>query len=235
MGDFFSDLATFISSVFWRWQSWAGGTGFGGAILVIIAVWERWTGKVMDRKLYLSIILGIFIFGAVFMAWRAAHAETVALQARLAKPEFNLRIDGYWRGVDRHGRLIVLVNAMVSNPYGPQSSALDWVGRITANSKTETAEVPLPSDKDIILSFPEQKMKMAASLSGRLVGKLEPIQPGGVLAGWIFLVFKQTTEADVISHGALLQLEVKDSVSSTKHTAGIFLSSGPGKITLPGR
>jgi hypothetical protein len=73
-------LARWLKSVFWRWQSWAGGTGVGGSVGVFISLWERVTHKTMDTQMYLSIVVGGFLFGAFFLAWRDEHIKRLNLE-----------------------------------------------------------------------------------------------------------------------------------------------------------
>ena len=79
-----------LRAVFWRWQNWAGGAGVGGAGGVFINLWERITGKTMDKSLYLEVFLGLFLIGAFFLAWRDEHIKRLQAESPL-EPKDSLR------------------------------------------------------------------------------------------------------------------------------------------------
>jgi hypothetical protein len=46
-----SDFWAFIVAVFWRWQIWLGGSGGGGAIVVLVALYHTLWGKEMPKRM----------------------------------------------------------------------------------------------------------------------------------------------------------------------------------------
>jgi hypothetical protein len=125
MQELISDIGAFLASVFWHWQAWAGGTGVGGAVVVGIAIFEHLTGSNMGKRMYISIIVCAFLFGAFFMAWRDEHRKSLdlkaQLKAKLDSPEFKL-LDGtsvWWGPRDRDHRLMMIVAVAISNPQRP--------------------------------------------------------------------------------------------------------------------
>jgi hypothetical protein len=80
MKNLLRDIGLFIRAVFWKWQNWAGGSGIGGAVVVFIGIWEHAIGQTMGSSLYISIIVGAFLFAAFFMAWRAENRKVRELE-----------------------------------------------------------------------------------------------------------------------------------------------------------
>jgi len=72
----------------------------GGAVMVFIALWERaYPGRVMDKRMYFSVVVGAFLFGAFFLAWRDKQHAFVSVSKQLAtaiddkKPKFTFKLD----------------------------------------------------------------------------------------------------------------------------------------------
>ena len=92
---FLADLTHFLRAVFWRWQSWAGGSGVGGAVVVLIGLWERSFNRSITTPVYIAIIVGAFLVGAVFTAWRDQYRMVLELTARLANgPALKVPVNG---------------------------------------------------------------------------------------------------------------------------------------------
>ena len=58
-----AEFIEFLTAVFWRWQSWAGGSGLGGAVVVIVNIYERLTGQAISKQIYIAIFLVAFLRG----------------------------------------------------------------------------------------------------------------------------------------------------------------------------
>lgn len=76
------DLGGFLAAVFGQWQSWASGGGAGGVVVLVVNLGERLTGKSLSRRIYIVVFVGVFLAGAMFMAWREQlhRAEAAAVQ-----------------------------------------------------------------------------------------------------------------------------------------------------------
>ncbi len=75
-----ADLLSFLSAVFWRWQSWAGGSGTGGAVVVIVGLYERLSGHHLSKRTYVGIFVAAFLLCAFFLAWRDEHTKAEELR-----------------------------------------------------------------------------------------------------------------------------------------------------------
>ena len=82
MIEFVYDLGRFLNAVFWHWQSWLGGSGFGGAIVVGVYVYQEITGRVMSKRMYIAIFMVAFLFAAFFAAWRDQYHATITAEQK---------------------------------------------------------------------------------------------------------------------------------------------------------
>jgi hypothetical protein len=78
------EFALFLKAVFWRWQSWAGGSGIGGAIVVLMALWDKLVPQhaIANRTYVVVTIIG-FLFGAFFLAWRDQYRAKIRSNAEI--------------------------------------------------------------------------------------------------------------------------------------------------------
>lgn len=203
-----SDVGQFLSSVFWRWQSWAGGGGVGGAVLVIIALWERWSGRSMDKRMYFSIIIGAFMLGAFFMAWRDQAMKVRALEKRLNSPELQGEISGVWIGPAPAAKnaMMVLSDLNITNPYGPSTSLDRFTVRVENGNRKFYAELPGPSPQALTIDIPNSRRQLNIRPEKWLPGMVSsnPIPAGGEAAGWIISYFEGVDFDIFASHDTTL-------------------------------
>lgn len=76
------EFLEFVHSVFWHWQSWVGGSGAGGAIVVFLVLYEKFMDKKVSKQLYGLIVLVTFVIGASFVAWRDEYRGRVAAETK---------------------------------------------------------------------------------------------------------------------------------------------------------
>ena len=81
-----SDFWQFLVAVFWRWQSWLGGTGVGGAIVVLVGLYERLANQKMPKQVYIGIFIGAFLLSAFFLAWRDERKKLQEFQDNADAP-----------------------------------------------------------------------------------------------------------------------------------------------------
>lgn len=75
------EFGLFLKAVFWRWQSWAGGSGIGGAIVVLLAIWDRLIPQhPVSNRMYVAITIIGFLTGAFFLAWRDQYRARIAAE-----------------------------------------------------------------------------------------------------------------------------------------------------------
>lgn len=175
----------------------------------------------------------ILLLYASFKTWVAEHSEKISLESRLASPEFSVRVNSVWWGTNGKRQLVIFMGGMVTNPHGPQSSAIDWLVRLTANSKSEDGQMPyLGEDVSVPITSRAEQIKLKDA--DYLPRKLDPIPVGGVIHGWLLVIFNKITEVDLESVGGTVEIIVSDAVSGRKHYARKFIPAGHPGITLPG-
>lgn len=233
MGDFLNDLREFLFDVFGHWQSWASGGGLGGAIVILIALYERISGKNMAKRLYLSIIIAAFFFAAFFMAWRDKTHQLSSLQDTLKSPHF--RIDNFsaWWGSDHHSRLIVIVSCLLENPSGPASAAVDWQVELKFTSRKAEGTILPPLRNDLPVAIQGRNEHLILRAVDHLIGRTtRPIPAGGSIPGWIVAYFRDLSPTDVDTYKPTLVLSCVDVVSHTRQPFE-FKTNRPKAFTLP--
>src|SRR5262249_16934282 len=101
------EFGLFLKVVFWRWQSWAGGSGFGGAVVVFMALWDRLAPQHrISNRMYVAITIIGFLFGAVFLAWRDEHTKLEQEKQKRGRPEVTAEFKAFG-GVPRQWALFI--------------------------------------------------------------------------------------------------------------------------------
>jgi hypothetical protein len=77
-----SEIFPFLEAVLSRWQIWLSGSGFGGAVVIAVALFDKWFDRTLSKKAHFGIFFAAFFVGACFLswverddAWRAAQNE----------------------------------------------------------------------------------------------------------------------------------------------------------------
>jgi hypothetical protein len=211
MRELISDFSSFLSDVFWHWQSWAGGSGLGGAVIVIISLWERATGRAMGKNMYLSIVVGAFLFGAFFMAWRGVYCKLCELQKRLKSPKFTGAINALFWGSDSNGNLVVVADCQILNPFGPSSAAIQWEMTIElTGGQIVRGTSPMLPDKDWVLPLGgDGKGSISLMLAKHLPSVARfPISAGGSAMGWFLSSFQNILG----SEGGTISVSFEDAI-----------------------
>lgn len=139
-----AELWEFTWAVFSYWQSYVTG----GAIMAIVGLFEKLTGRALPRWMYLVMFLVVFLPMSFFFAWRDEHrlsAKRLAQREELAEQLEDRRrqqqkADEYGPILD-HGRSVLVqwVDALAkANPPGiaeHRKAAFDWLG--TTRKKIE--------------------------------------------------------------------------------------------------
>ena len=118
------DLFDFLLNVFSNWESWLCGGSFGGAVLIVINFYERLSGRVISKRLYLSVVVHLFLLGAVFMAWWQKSDALIAMQGELAKandaatPKLAGRLEQVAIG-QQGGENVLLIMLSITNSGAP--------------------------------------------------------------------------------------------------------------------
>lgn len=198
-----SDFWKFIVAVFWHWQSWVGGSGAGGAVVVFVALYERWTGHVMGKRMYMSIFIVVFLVGAFFVAWREQYHAAVEAQTKLEEltvPKLEATVEQIVRGDSPDlGGAQIWLNVSVKN-FGAPSVAQGW--QLSVKSPTVNVErmTPIWINEGYRLFDPSENKTIAEfhqnmNLSERTM--TTPILQGEMRSGWLRYDFIGLTKEQV--------------------------------------
>jgi hypothetical protein len=238
-----SDLWQFVVAVFWRWQSWAGGSGVGGAIVVFFAIYQQLSGNAVPKRLYVAVFIVGFLFCAFFLAWRDQRDAAATMQKKLdesTKPKLVGEIDQagvVGQAVDEHGKLFIdvtdtgiFVFATIKN-IGAPSVVVIWnlAVHIPGKGPMKAAKRLLPAT----MRLDRQSMMYAEdALYNKAVNS--PVPTGGQISGVLLFVLEGVARDDVWKQGTVLTLEFQD-VLGTKSEASVTLTGAnePFKY-LPG-
>jgi hypothetical protein len=203
-----SDFWQFVIAVFWHWQSWAGGSGAGGAVVVLVAISERLSGRTMSRRMYVSLFIFVFLVGAFFVAWRdqyqavqAAKEQTQKAEKKLeelTKPGLALHIDELGIGDNAKIPYIgALITANLTNNGAP-SIAESWELLVILPDGSKHGPFPtvfINPKVPIVNHHPEFKISSADALYNKT---MQPIQRGdkkrGVLIFPLFGLERKVVE-----------------------------------------
>jgi hypothetical protein len=204
-----SDFWQFVIAVFWHWQSWAGGSGAGGAVVVLVAIYERLSGHTLSKRMYVSIFIFIFLVGAFFVAWReqyqavqAAKGETQKVEKKLGEltnPGLVLHIDqlGIGDSAEIPTLLRVLIVANLTN-VGAPSIAESWELLVVLPDGSKHGPFPtvfIDPKAPIVFRNPNFKLSPADALYNKT---MQPIQKGdkkrGVLIFPLFGLERKVVE-----------------------------------------
>jgi hypothetical protein len=233
--DFLADCWAFLGDVFSHWQSWLSGSGLVGAALILYAIWERVTGKPMDNRMYLSILIGLFLFGASFAAWWSRYRELRELQEKLRSPELLGTLTFVATGAYSSEKqdVLIFVELSVRNPFGPPSAMYNWeMTAEIAGPRTLIGEVAPGPDYMLPLvlqGFGSLKLDPASYV---LIKMDQPVPAGGIASGWLWAVFRDIRLARLHEDRAMITVSFCDAVTGKRHVLQKNLEE-PG-VRIPG-
>jgi hypothetical protein len=233
------DLLKFLNDVFWHWQSWVGGSGLGGAVIVIISIYERLSGHNMSKRMYVTIFIAVFLFGAFYMAWRDQyHARLSADQGKanaeqrfeeLTKPNFEVLFTSVYIGelnlsdIQTHTSsksCVVLASVAVFNKGAP-SVLRGWGMTIKLLDGREVSGTPwLPGGENA-----PRYLRLGVSKSGPidvatagslfLKGTAAPIAQGGSADGHMIFRFPVEIMPELDKAGVVINIKLLDILNHT--------------------
>lgn len=192
-----TDFLIWLGEVFGHWQNWLSGGGLGGAVLLLLYLWERLTGRTMNKQIYAAIAIAAFLFAAFFMAWRDQYHATQNANEKLAATEASLTAKDTERPkpeligeveqtlwVDAKPNTVFFGLLRIRN-VGALPSIADGF-HLKANS-LNIDQAPTVFPKAIKVNN-LQKQRVAEfrpdnDLTTRI---MNPIAPGSVLRGWLY-------------------------------------------------
>lgn len=226
-----TDFLTWLGEVFGHWQNWLSGSGVGGAVLLLLYLWERLTGRVVGKRMYAAIVIVAFLFAAFFVSWRDQFREAQALRERLRSPDLKLEFGMTWWG-SRDGHLMFIASGLLSNPHGPDSGAVNWELSLLLPDSTVVHGTLIPRRNDNLVVAGGDITFIPSEYWPTRTN--EPIKAGASVPGWIWFVFPSLTEEQFRKLGHVtLTLSVDDVVSSQTHRAMQVIGDTSKGIDLP--
>jgi|SRR5579872_3232683 len=226
-----TDISTFLAAVFGRWQGWASGGGFGGAILLCLYLYERLSSKIIPNRVYVSLVIVAFFFAASFMAWRdqyhayqGASAATEAVQAKLnalSKPILAGNIvpmAGAYSGEKQENTLLTLA-VHISNsgaPTGIESPSLE----VAKDGKTLRTDLLPPADGDLYAGSTNTGPRIPLRIGSHLFERAmrNPIPTNVAIDTWLQAVVYGLTKTEFGTQGTNISLSFVDVATGTRHT-----------------
>jgi len=189
------DVLKFLGAVFWQWQQMLAGAGIGGALVVLLVLYERFKRPTMpeiSKRAYALVFIVAFLLCAFFTAWRVQfHAAKDATEKLAAKenerprPELGGEIEQFlWMEAKLNKELYILVR--VKNT-GSLPSVADGF-RLKADAfGIDLAPTLFP--KRLVLRNPEGKLMAEFHPDNDLALRAtNAIVPGSLLVGWLRFV-----------------------------------------------
>jgi len=230
------DFLKFLKDVFWHWQSWAGGSGFGGAVVVAVNMYERLTGHTMAKRMYVTIFIIVFLFGAFYMAWLDQYRARIAAETGKAEVEKKIeelntpKLSGRFEGIfgaplgNQGEDCLLTILAAIQNVGAPSIARLAKLSVMTADGKEISGQsVPIPKELHLYQSGGTYGPHVDFTADDSLVKKVnsQPIPTGGQLSGFLQVIVKGITRAQVFTSGTKIRLafeDVKGNAGSIEHT-----------------
>lgn len=234
--EFITDIGSFLVAVFWRWQSWVGGSGVGGAIAVLISLWERMSGRAMDKRMYFSIVVGAFLFGAFFLAWQDKAHELSKLQEKLRTPDLSSAEMPTVITVNMNGHPVVIFGGSIRNPTGPTSGLMKWRMYVKMpNGALINGNLRGTPGKDLLLPLPNLKSQIMFRADDYWPKATAKVIPAGESAnGWIMGVFDGHDLDKLGDENGTINVEFSDIVSGHMHKIEVPLTGRhiPGPLDV---
>jgi hypothetical protein len=159
---------------------------------------------------------------AMVAAWIVEHRKVGSLEAGLKVPDFQGEIGTVIGGSFMVGgteRCLLAVGAVIRNPRGPSSAALEWdLSILFADGKVIRGQRFPFSGKD--MTVPAQTGQAvtlpAAAYLPVLMGKA--IDAGGLADGWFMMSFDPSEVDEFYGRNGVLRLEFRDAATMTRHS-----------------
>jgi len=231
MKEIATDFANFVNAVFWHWQGWLGGSGFGGAIVVACYVYQELTGRSMSKRVYITVFIVAFLFAAFFAAWRDQYHSALAANAKLkeSEPRLAMSTDMIVVGTTKDNQAILTITALIANHGGPSIATNFSATAILLDGRKAIGTIipPIIGTITLLGNKPDKGGGVTLQAKDYLpnVALHNPIPTGGAAAGWMMWTFPGVTKNDLGVAGVKVELLCKDvdgrTISSTLTMRGI--------------
>lgn len=223
-----------LGAVFGQWQNWLSGSGVGGAVVIVIGLLQWFGVWKMPKGIYALVFLGCFFVGANFVAWKNQHEKLLALEIRLASPEFKLRTDVCaWMSYD--DKLAIIQTGVLSNPLGPPSGVSEWSMTFEAPGRGTYIGglMPPPSSTGVFTLPNKNRVLLRPDLQWQ-TNALKALNPGDAVEGWIMGVFPGATVRDAEIDGARVITTFKDVATGKEHVTIYNINAKVHGLYVPG-
>ena len=219
--EFIYDLGRFLNAVFWHWQSWLGGSGFGGAIVVGVYVYQELTGRTMPKRMYVALFIVAFLFAAFFAAWRDQYHATSEAERKVTEMEQkfeklttpiisgNIQEVKLARGGPQGLDSLMIMSVLVINTGAP--TALNVISvTVKANGKESVAEpILLPLEGLTVLDSSGGK-RYYPRFNVLPLKLSTPIPTRGQATGFLPLFIPGISVEDTNFPGSIVELKLSD-------------------------
>lgn len=205
----------FFLAVLMHWQAYMTG----GIIIAVMTAYGWLTKKEVSRRTAIVAIIA-FVIVAFFMSWRDEYLSAINAQEKLdilTMPRFEGSIDMVSVSPSpTPGGAIILITAHVKNLGAPSIAEFSDCRFTTASGKKAYGEFgPIPFQLGVPFEEPKlkgRKLGMVFSREDNLLikGTGTPIQMGGAVTGWFYVMVRGMDENEILQPGSVISLTVMD-------------------------
>jgi|GEM_PF-5473190 len=193
MSDYIGEIGKFLWAVI---NNWAGYTT-GGLVVALLWLWSTLRQIQISRKIGIAVAL-VFLFFAIFNAWREKHHQVLQLQQELevrSKPKLSIEVAQMVSGVTDDDNTQVFMEVDVRNAGAPSVAYA-----FSLSVDNGAAGVKLDHERPTIIPdgfqiIDKGKIKAQFSKENRLEERVgDPIKQGDLKGGWIRFILPVKSE-----------------------------------------
>jgi hypothetical protein len=225
---FVRELGEFLWAVINNWAGYATG----GLIVALVWLWSTVKQGPVSRKFGIGLAI-LFLFFAVFNAWRDKQHELLALQERLTPKLEMIVSQRVWGGMGPNPaetRLGMVIWLSIIN-HGAESIAHDYSAKLVFTDGRIVDGIREQVTQE--LRFPDYIIRNADKMAIYDKTAENPIPRGGARAGIIMFTFPRVVEADMALSPEVI-LSVKDAEGKITQTKSKISTIGKILQYIPG-
>lgn len=217
------------------WRHWVLLITGSGAV-ALLAVWEHYTGRSLDPRLYAALAGGLFLW-ACFLVWREERRRGHTGQAPsesavgATSSELQLTIDWVWvaREAESPDEAQVILVAQVTNPGRPNTADRWTLVAQSSDGKTKQANVrKIPAGLAILQDREPRQFGGGDALYEKAFAA--PIPTGGMVRGVLWFHLPGTQPEEINKRCCYLVVHASDAFGKQITAAATF---GPGHGSVP--
>jgi len=221
---FLGDLTAWLISVGQQWTALLTG----GAIAVLILIWERARKDAINWRVFRWILVGTVVVAA-FFSWRQLRSEAT----------LNIVVDGtviFTAAADAKGQLIptftfAVIPVAITN-MGPPTVCHNWGAFVTVNGNQVGADAPIIPKDGYSYSMPtgERLTVLPSGVIENLTGS-DPIPTGGRRIGYHLARFHMS-QTDILPYENSLRVGCVDADNNLHFTIGDIPTNTNGQFQI---